>query len=289
MHCNVSLSKLTKWQEAVFKLKVCGFELPNTQSSHVKLCKPSKPTKTTNASASQQWDSSYHLWNICRCLPIIQVGIRRLEIYWNGQRVYICIFVYLEERDGANVRQKVRARLNRVVLWRMAVGRRRSGWQNPLPRFRQYGRRTPLIRTQTHNLQWAKQYVGLPPQTGWGTILGSYVQWSLEERFPCNWMLLVLLKGFPNWKCFQKKSFELGIRWDKEKLYVTIRGNSSSTPRHKKHYWRRLNWKLFQLWILTFIFAPCCLHRLCRLSVELFDQVMRREWFPSQYLGSRPL
>ena len=129
MHCNVSLSK---WQEAVFKLKVCGFDLPNTQSSHVKLCKPSKPTKTTNASASQQWDSSYHLWNICRFLPIIQVqmGIRRLEIYLNGQRVYICIFVYLEERDGANVRQKVRARLNRVVLWRVAAGRRRSGWQN---------------------------------------------------------------------------------------------------------------------------------------------------------------
>ena len=203
-----------------------------------------------------------------------------------GVYLYICIFGRKRRRKCAT---KSEGSAQSGGFVEGGGGAKTLRLTESLPRFRQYGRRTPLIRTQTHNLQWAKQYVGLPPQTGWGTILGSYVQWSLEERFPCNWMLLVLLKGFPNWKCFQKKSFELGIRWDKEKLYVTIRGNSSSTPRRKKHYRRRLNWKLFQLWILTFIFAPCCLHRLCRLSVELFDQVMRREWFPSQYLGSRPL
>ena len=115
------------------------------------------------------------------------------------------------------------------------------------------------------------------------------------RTLPLQLNVIGFVKKVSKLKVFSKEKLWAGqgIRWDKEKLYVTIRGNSSSTPRHKKHYWRRLNWKLFQFWILgyrlTFMFAPCCLHRLCRLSVELFDQVMRREWFPSQYLGSRPL
>ena len=111
------------------------------------------------------------------------MGIRRLETYLNGQRVYICIFGRKRRRKCAT---KSEGSAQSGGFVEGGGGAKTLRLTESLPRFRQYGRRPPLIRTQTHNLQWAKQYVGLPPQTGWGTILGSYVQWSLEERFPCN-------------------------------------------------------------------------------------------------------